>query len=166
MPHNLSDEPKTGNIQIYPPFTPPRKKRKDKNRPIDWYDGPPNHNRDEEALWQAVIVQAIVDACGNNRKPEYMRHKNIAIQWLTGNSPDFIEVCLAAGLEPDLVRKRAKKALMQPSLWRLDHTKTDDHQRRRTMRSRSRKPAAAENAASPAPCQILYPYERTERKKP
>ena len=59
-----------------------------------------------------------MDALSNAKNPETQYHKHEAIRWLTENSKDFIEVCQNAGLDPDDIRRKAKKAIANPSLWR------------------------------------------------
>jgi hypothetical protein len=88
------------------------------------------------ALWGAVITQAMQDAltrCGNS---EAMYHKHEATHWLTGNSRDFVTVCLLAGLEPDYVRRMSKRVLANPGSWRAEAGKGDRYQERKAYRKR------------------------------
>lgn len=82
--------------------------------------------RGEAALFRAVIVQAIADACfvhrDNGRVKERSAHgervarlsrqheahtRDHARAWLTCNSRDFREVCALALLDADAVREKA-----------------------------------------------------------
>ncbi|KIE05005.1 hypothetical protein NF27_EY01010 [Candidatus Jidaibacter acanthamoeba] len=57
-------------------------------------------------VWRSVIFQAIVDAtnCSKKKKNKILKIK--ALQWLNGNSQDFIEICSYAELDPDYVRNK------------------------------------------------------------
>jgi hypothetical protein len=65
----------------------------------------------EQALWRAVIAQALMDATTTSRKSEQQYHRNQAINWLTSNGQDFVTVCQQAGVDPVYVRERAKEAI-------------------------------------------------------
>lgn len=93
------------------------KKRRGRNI-YSWFDGPYNPVRGENSLWIAVITQAMMDALSRSRNPEARYHKQAAHQWLTGNSKDFLLVCSFAGMDPDYIRRKAKKSLTQPVMWR------------------------------------------------
>ncbi len=43
----------------------------------------------EQAMWRAVIVQALMDAACGSRKEEALQWKRDADIWLRGNSKDF-----------------------------------------------------------------------------
>lgn len=75
------------------------------------------------ALWRAVIMQALIDAGNNFKRPEYKSYKAHAISWLSGGSDDFLEVCSLADLEPDYVKKMAKEAISRSCKWRKDKPK-------------------------------------------
>lgn len=116
----------------------PRKRKKIKEGYSGWQDEPYHSAKGEEALWRAVITQAMVDATTSNRKPEYMYHKMEAIHWLTHNSADFLDVCLRAGLDADHVRIRAKKALANPGAWRTEAGQSERYEERKAMRARKK----------------------------
>lgn len=44
--------------------------------------------------------------------------KQDALEWLSGTSRDFREVCALANLDPEFVRRQARIALKRKSLWR------------------------------------------------
>ncbi len=93
------------------------KNPRDKKRSRDvhsWFEGPYNTARSETALWVAVITQAMMDALNRSRHPEHLYHKRAAIEWLTGNSQDFFLVCQLADMNPDCVRRKAKRAMVSP----------------------------------------------------
>lgn len=76
--------------------------------------------RGEQALWRAVIVQALMDSASNSHKAEAKFFKTQAMQWLCGSHPDFATVCDYAGMEPAYVRRMAKRALLNGCKWRLE----------------------------------------------
>lgn len=81
---------------------------------------PPRHFADREpGLWRAVITQALMDASSNSQKSENLRHKHEALQWLKGDTDDFLTVCEHAGLDPDYVREQAALAIKRGCSWRL-----------------------------------------------
>lgn len=67
--------------------------------------------RAEQAMWRAVILQAMVDAVSKSSKPETVRARKAALTWLAGDSDDFVQVCEQAGWHADYVRKRVYEAL-------------------------------------------------------
>lgn len=73
----------------------------------------------EPGLWRAVITQALMDASSHSSKPGTSKHKADAIEWLKGETDDFLYVCDQAGLDPDYVRERAQEALARDCVWRL-----------------------------------------------
>ena len=73
----------------------------------------------EPGLWRAVITQALMDAASNSGKSESKRSRIDALHWLLNNTNDFEAVCDNAGLNPDYVRTKAKKALSRGFAWRL-----------------------------------------------
>src|SRR3954454_11564672 len=65
-----------------------------------------------EALWRAVIQQALTDAVVPLSRITSIRLEQIrARAWFTEANRDFEEVCALAGLEPDHVRARARQAM-------------------------------------------------------
>lgn len=81
---------------------------------------PPRHFADREpSLWRAVITQALMDASSNSHKAENLKHKREALEWLKGDSDDFLTVCEHAGLCPHYVREQAALAIARGCNWRL-----------------------------------------------
>lgn len=72
----------------------------------------------ERALWAAVITQALMDAASHSKKPEAIKAKEEAIQWLKGDSTTFFEVCEMAGYDPGYVRMMSGQALARQCRWR------------------------------------------------
>lgn len=62
-----------------------------------------------KCVWLAVIEQAFVDARCSSRKPHELSNKKLALEWLTGGTKAFEDVCLKAGLDPGKVREQAFK---------------------------------------------------------
>tara|TARA_X000001388_G_scaffold18724_1_gene12098 strand:+ start:889 stop:1224 length:336 start_codon:yes stop_codon:yes gene_type:complete len=92
------------------------------------------YTKDDVKLWQAVILQALLD-CGNLSKsvnpswPDW-KHKQIAEeskQWFRDSCEDFEDVCAMARLDARLIRKfamrvargdaRAKRSLIEWRDW-------------------------------------------------
>lgn len=62
----------------------------------------------ERALFQAIIIRAIMDLKGDNPLCGPAAGKAVqrqAAAWLGGNSRDFQMICTFAGLNPDAVRE-------------------------------------------------------------
>jgi hypothetical protein len=116
----------------------PRTPRRAKETGIPWLDEPFSHVKGEQALWVAVITQAMMDALSKSRNPELIYHRDDAIRWLTGNSKDFHEVCHHAGMDPDYVRRKAKKALAAPVAWRAEPGKGKRYAERKQRDERRR----------------------------
>lgn len=92
----------------------------------------------EVALWRAVIMQAITDACETEAK--YTNKDNLRIMrferrqaqsWLLGRSDAFGEVCFMAGLDPDAVYAKAE-ALAEAG-WPELHQTRHRHTMRKTL---------------------------------
>lgn len=70
---------------------------------------------DENALWRAVIAQAISDATTTHISGESRQQMRLvnaqARRWLTKPSQDFTTVCAMAGVEPDTVRAFARQQI-------------------------------------------------------
>lgn len=149
----------SGNIPLF--TSPPAEKSKRLRKKTNfWPEAPYNAAREEESLWCAVITQAVMDACNNSPDPDWMVIKKNAILWLTGNSEDFIDVCIAAGLDPEHVRKQAKKTLLHPTMWRAEagcgyrfEYKRQWRKRRKTLRK-----TAPRNETPAGACIIVYPF--------
>ena len=105
-----------------------------KPKAFEWINDQNHPIRGEIALWVAVITQAMMDALSrsNNSETRYFKHE--AINWLTGNSKNFIMVCHNAGLDPDYVRKKAKRALVSPQNWRAEAGKGKRYLERKSYR--------------------------------
>src|SRR5688572_22951947 len=103
------DKPSSRHIEKQP-----RAAEKQFKHPLSWLDEHYSSVRGETALWVAVITQALQDALTRCKKAESQYHKHEAAHWLTGNSKDFVAVCLSADLDPDYVRQQAKKAIAAP----------------------------------------------------
>lgn len=109
-----------------------------KSSSILWLEEAYNTARGETALWVAVITQAMMDALSRCKKSESRYQKHEAISWLTSNSKDFIDVCLAAGMNPDYVRLKAKKILASPLPWRAEAGKGKRYEERRKYREKQK----------------------------
>jgi glutamate-1-semialdehyde aminotransferase len=72
----------------------------------------------QQAMWRAVIVQALMDAASQSKKPEAEISRREAMVWLRGKSADFKEVCENAGFDPEFVREMAAKCLADGCAWR------------------------------------------------
>ncbi len=81
--------------------------------------------RGEQALWRAVITQALMDAGNDSAKPEMRYEKAQAIAWLGSNHQDFHTVCALAELEPSYVRRKAREALRRGCNWRAEMHRKD-----------------------------------------
>jgi hypothetical protein len=136
--------------------TPLSKKSKRWAQALPWYCDKYNPVRGECGLWMAVVTQAMMDALSRSTHPEQRYHKQTAIQWLTGNSKDFYLVCSLAGVDPDYVRRRAKKAMMAPVEWRAGAGKGSRYEERKAYRARVKKMAPpAEDEPRSGPAQII-----------
>lgn len=126
-----------------------------------WFDGPYDTARGETSLWVAVITQAMMDALSRSRHPEQQHHKQAALNWLTGNSKDFFLVCSLAGMDPDYVRRKAKKSLVSPIAWRAAPGQGQRYLERKHYRQRIKKmraiPAGEDDAGrTPASaCEVI-----------
>ena len=86
--------------------------------PLCCEEGPESPSKGEEALWRAVITQALMDAGSHSTKREMRFVKAQAIAWLAGTSQDFHDVCALAGLPADYVRGKAREAIAKNCAWR------------------------------------------------
>lgn len=65
----------------------------------------------EQDLFLAVIIQQFYDALSRSYDSEARSHKRDALDWLQGNSKGFKDICHAANIDPDFVRRKAKEAI-------------------------------------------------------
>jgi hypothetical protein len=109
----------------------------------------------EQALWCAVIQQAIADATASSK-----RERSRAIEWLLTPNRDFDHACLSAGLEPECVRARASKAIntAQPSKRRA----ASHHRAKRVYEHDGRSMSVAEWACEIGVAKATI-YERLSR---
>lgn len=106
-------------------------------------------------MWVAVITQAMMDALSRCKKAESIYQKHQAINWLTGNSMDFIDVCIAAAMNPDYVRRKAKQALTAPVAWRAEAGKGKRYLERKKYRSKIKNTKNAPNNKKETTVQII-----------
>jgi hypothetical protein len=60
----------------------------------------------EQQLWQAVLLNAFMDATRGNPSQTPDRHgMNSADGWIRGGGKDFRIVCALAGMDPDFLRQ-------------------------------------------------------------
>lgn len=76
-----------------------------------------NPTRGEQALWTAVLTQAIQDIKSKNKKSEERAAQFLAEQWI--GSEDFFDVCERAGMNPRHVLSKIEKARERGFEWRL-----------------------------------------------
>lgn len=83
-------------------------------------DNTPDYEETPEAdreLWVNVIYRAIIDAtsagtgCSSSSTTTTARECSRARSWFDLTSPDFIEVCSLAGLDPEAVYEKAQRAI-------------------------------------------------------
>jgi hypothetical protein len=59
-------------------------------------------------LWASVIIQALIDATNDSKNSNRQHEKRQAVAWISTEvgttAQNFEEVCLAANIEPTLVR--------------------------------------------------------------
>ncbi len=77
-----------------------------------------SYARGEQALWTAVITQALMDAASRSSKQEARKDKTRALDWLANPTNDFQDVCDLAGLDPSYVSCRAERAISNGCRWR------------------------------------------------
>lgn len=130
-------------VKTWNPALPRLRHKQHREESFEWMIGSFNLAHGETALWIAVIMQAMLDALSRATHSEARFYKYEALCWLTGNSRDFIEVCLLAGLEPGYVRRKAKRALSSPIRWRADPGKGKRYLERRAYRENANKPPQA-----------------------
>lgn len=65
-------------------------------------------------LWRNVIRQALYDATMKLRHDE-LHHADIAVDWLLNDDDDFYDVCFMAGIDPDVLRAKAREVIDESS---------------------------------------------------
>lgn len=136
MTHDAYLEEKIKSTLLPHNKSPKKKIKRHKIENIEWLNDPNRPVRGETALWVAVITQAMMDALSKAKNNEARYHKYEAINWLTGNSKNFVTVCLNAGLDPNYVRRKAKRAIASPTLWRAEPGKGKRYNERKAYRKR------------------------------
>lgn len=63
------------------------------------------------ALRSAIIMQTIIDTTNTANKKETTKAEYNAKKWLVENNENFNATCLEIGIEPNYVRKTAKKLI-------------------------------------------------------
>jgi hypothetical protein len=121
-----------------------------------------NNSCGESAMWIAVLTQAVMDSISRANNSEARTAKNDAIRWLTGNSKDFVDVCLLAGYDPDYIRLTAKRVIANPKRWRAEPGEGKRYQERRAYRERAekRKPMAPKPKAPAIVIAFAWQQER------
>jgi hypothetical protein len=114
------------------------------DRHWDWLCNVYQESEGVRRLWIAVITQAILDAISTKRRGEEVHYKHEAICWLTGGSKHFRIVCDYAGLEPNWVRRHAKRVIYDPHPWRAEPTKGKRYLERKEYRKRKAKVTQSE----------------------
>ena len=136
MTHDLHD---TTNKQK--PKSEKKKKtyQNSEKNPIDWINNAYDPVNAERSMWVAVITQAMMDALSRSRKPDEQFCKFEATRWLTNNNGHFRNVCMLAGMDPDYVRVKAKKALAENISWRAEAGTGKRYEERKMYRERIKK---------------------------
>ncbi len=130
------------------------KKRKNTSS-VMWLEEAHNSARGENSMWVAVITQAMMDALSKCKKAESKYQKHEAIRWLSDNSKDFIDVCLYAGLNPDYVRRKAKKTITSPTPWRAEAGTGKRYQERKKHREKQKNQKLQSSNIPAQPAQII-----------
>ncbi|WP_078400123.1 hypothetical protein [Ehrlichia ruminantium] len=64
-----------------------------------------------QAIWKAVILQAIIDSTSNYKRMENKIEKIKASNWFNDYSEDFVTVCHFAGYSALTVQTKAKRII-------------------------------------------------------
>ncbi len=86
--------------------------------------------RSEQALWRAVILQALTDAASESRKYETRLEREKARRWLLAAGEDFVTVCHHAGYDPSYLHRHVRRALAGGCQWRIKpnaHSRATNH---------------------------------------
>lgn len=62
-----------------------------------------------QALWRAVILQAILDATSTAKRSENVVEKQKALNWIFDRNTDFDTICFLAGYSTGYVQRKAKQ---------------------------------------------------------
>tara|TARA_R100001377_G_scaffold70329_1_gene45769 strand:- start:87 stop:419 length:333 start_codon:yes stop_codon:yes gene_type:complete len=72
----------------------------------------------EERLWQAVILQALIDCAGLSKrvesklKPALLKEiENESADWFRSMGQDFIDICTFAGWQPSKTKRFAERLI-------------------------------------------------------
>ncbi|QXK91778.1 hypothetical protein HL033_03380 [Neoehrlichia mikurensis] len=65
------------------------------------------------SLWEAVILQAMIDLTSNYKRTENKLEKIKAFNWINDLHDDFITVCYFTGYSPIYVRNKARKIMFK-----------------------------------------------------
>ena len=119
-----------------------------------------NPVRGEQALWQAVITQALMDAASGSSKAEAQQDKMQAIRWLMGGSDDFISVCHHAGMDPEFVQQKVREALARNCRWRAEPGQGPKATKAEFPKHYETKSAVSASLLPPPPHTIILPQEK------
>ena len=67
-----------------------------------------NNLTGEKALWQSVIMQAVIDIMSNSKRTSEKVAKNKAESWFNMNDRNFLMVCQMAELDPIFLIRNVK----------------------------------------------------------
>jgi len=70
-------------------------------------------NQNCQALWKAVILQALLDLKSISKKKMAKCNRNQADKWLNLHNKDFLRVCGLADLDPEYVINRKKRIIVE-----------------------------------------------------
>lgn len=73
----------------------------------------------EVALWNGVLLQALLDASSQSKKPEAKTAKREALTFLTTHNQMFYNICDMAQRDPEYTFKQVQEALLNGCQWRL-----------------------------------------------
>lgn len=74
---------------------------------------------EEKQLWQAVILQAVLD-CGASVRLQKDKDAQLeTARWFNLRNKDFVEVCTMAGVSPDwIIRNMKTGSFIRSKTWR------------------------------------------------
>jgi len=74
---------------------------------------------EENQLWQAVILQAVLDCGATPRLQKDKDEQLLTARWFNMRNKDFVEVCAMAGWQPEWVIKNMKTgSFIKPKAWK------------------------------------------------